>query len=61
MEGVEKHVSSLIEKIPRNGEAVEMQALFSDLTMDSATELLLGESTGMLQGNESSEILESFE
>jgi hypothetical protein len=28
-----------------------VQDLFSDLKMDLATELLLGESTGMLQGN----------
>jgi cytochrome P450 len=52
MPALERHVSALIGKIPRDGRTIEMQELFADLTMDSATELFLGESTGILQGNE---------
>lgn len=57
MEGLEKHVSAPIDKIPRDGTAVDMQDLFSDLTLDSATELLLGESTGILRGKSRLEAL----
>ena len=48
MKALERHVSRLIHRIREGGKCVDMQDLFSDLTMDSATELLLGESTGML-------------
>lgn len=41
----EKHVQNLIRAIPRDGSMVEMQDLFFKLTMDVATEFLLGEST----------------
>ena len=51
MPALEKHVFSLIEKIPKDGRVVDMHGLFSDLTMDSATELFFGESTHMLRGN----------
>lgn len=57
MKGLEKHVAALIDKIPRDGTAVDMQDLFSDLTLDSATELLLGESTSILQGKPRPEAL----
>ncbi|KAG9242432.1 cytochrome P450 [Calycina marina] len=48
---IEVHVSALITKIPKDGSAIDLVELFSDLTMDIATELFLGESTHLLQGN----------
>ncbi|KAF2497096.1 putative cytochrome P450 alkane hydroxylase [Lophium mytilinum] len=50
MSRLEVHVRQLIAKIPKNGEVVDLQPLFSELTMDSATELMLGESTNLLSG-----------
>jgi cytochrome P450 len=44
----EAHVSHLIESIPRDGSAVDLQDLFFGLTMDSATEFLFGRSTNTL-------------
>jgi cytochrome P450 len=49
---LEKHVAALIGKIPRDGSAIDMVEMFSNLTMDAATELFLGESTHMLRGNQ---------
>jgi len=45
----ETHVSHLIDAIPRNGDTVDLQDLFFRLTIDSATEFLIGESTNCLQ------------
>ena len=44
----ETHVSQLIKILPRNGATVDLQELFFQLTMDSATEFLFGESTNCL-------------
>ena len=44
----ETHVGQLINNIPRNGSTVDLQELFFQLTMDSATEFLFGESTNCL-------------
>lgn len=44
----ENHVKHLIHAIPRDGSTVDLQDLFFRLTMDSATELLFGESTNCL-------------
>lgn len=44
----ESHVNHLIDSIPRDGSAVDLQDLFFGLTMDSATEFLFGKSTNML-------------
>ena len=44
----ETHVSQLIKNLPRNGATVDLQELFFQLTMDSATEFLFGESTNCL-------------
>jgi cytochrome P450 len=41
----EKHVSHLIDAIPRDGSTVDLQELFFRLTIDSATEFLFGSST----------------
>ncbi|KAL3422602.1 cytochrome P450 [Phlyctema vagabunda] len=48
MSAFETHVLKMLEKIPGCGRVIDMQELFLHLTMDSATELLLGESTGLL-------------
>ena len=44
----ETHVDQLIKNLPRNGSTVDLQQLFFQLTMDSATEFLFGESTNCL-------------
>ena len=44
----ETHVSQLIKNLPRNGQTVDLQELFFQLTMDSATDFLFGESTNCL-------------
>jgi cytochrome P450 len=48
---LEKHVANLIARIPRDGQTVDLQELFPLLTMDSASELLFGESTHSLLWN----------
>lgn len=50
----EKHITHLIARIPRDGSTVDLQPLFFMLTMDSATEFLFGESTGVLLGGDAS-------
>jgi cytochrome P450 len=40
----EGHVQELIEKIPRDGSTVDLQTLFFNMTLDSSTEFLFGES-----------------
>ena len=44
----ENHVSQMIKAIPRDGSTIDLQDLFFQLTMDSATEFLFGESTNCL-------------
>ena len=44
----EIHVNQLIKNLPRNGSTVDLQELFFQLTMDSGTEFLFGESTNCL-------------
>lgn len=51
----ETHVRNLIEAIPRDGSTINLQDLFFQLTMDSATEFLFGESTGCLATGKTSE------
>ncbi|KAI3574010.1 n-alkane-inducible cytochrome P450 [Fusarium oxysporum f. sp. albedinis] len=48
----EKHVSNLIGNIPLDGSTVDLQELFFRMTMDSATEFLLGESIDCLSAGE---------
>jgi len=52
MPALEKRIAALIRKIPRDGTAIDMIDMFSDLAMDATTELFLGESTHMLQRNQ---------
>lgn len=44
----EKHVQNLINAIPRDGSTVDLQELFFDMTLDTATEFLFGESANSL-------------
>ncbi|KAJ5199939.1 cytochrome P450 [Penicillium cf. griseofulvum] len=48
----EKHVSNLIDNIPLDGSTVDLQELFFQMTMDSATEFLLGESIDSLSAGD---------
>jgi cytochrome P450 len=40
----ERHIQELIEKIPKDGSTVDLQTLFFNMTLDSSTEFLFGES-----------------
>jgi cytochrome P450 len=44
----EVHVKKLLARIPRDGSTVDLQDLFFELTLDSATEFLFGHSTNVL-------------
>ena len=48
MEDLETHVTQLLSQIPANGVSVDLSDLFFRFTMDTATELLFGESTNSL-------------
>ncbi|KAF3905685.1 hypothetical protein ABW21_db0209876 [Orbilia brochopaga] len=52
LEDLEDHVRDLAACMP-DGEVVELQALFFELTMDTATHFLFGESTNILAHRES--------
>ncbi|KAL2001186.1 hypothetical protein VTN02DRAFT_2132 [Thermoascus thermophilus] len=45
---LDAHVSRMIDLVPRDGAAFDIQRLFYRLTMDSATHFLFGESVGSL-------------
>ncbi|KFY22430.1 hypothetical protein V493_06615 [Pseudogymnoascus sp. VKM F-4281 (FW-2241)] len=51
----ESHIQHLIAKIPRDGSTIDLQPLFYQLTLDSATEFLLGESVDVLRSPAGSE------
>lgn len=51
----ETHIQHLIAKLPKDGSTVDIQKLFFQLTMDSATEFLFGESVDSLNSPEGSE------
>lgn len=60
----ETHIQHLIAKIPRDGSTIDLQPLFYQLTLDSATEFLLGESVDILRsptGSEQQLFGESFD
>lgn len=50
----EPHIQALIAKIPRDGSTVDLQTLFFQLTLDSATEFLFGESVNSLSSPDDS-------
>ena len=49
------HIQHLFAKIPRDGSTVDLQPLFFQLTLDSATEFLFGESVDVLRSPAGSE------
>lgn len=51
LESFERHVSELIDLVPKDGSTVDLSPLFFRLTLDSATEFLLGEGTNSLVSN----------
>ncbi|TVY20683.1 Cytochrome P450 monooxygenase fsdH [Lachnellula arida] len=50
----ETHIQKLIAKIPTDGSTVDLQTLFFQLTLDSATQFLFGESVSSLSSTEGS-------
>ncbi|KAG0651618.1 Cytochrome P450 monooxygenase himC [Hyphodiscus hymeniophilus] len=55
LEALESHIQQLFAKIPRDGSTFDLQKLFFQLTLDSATEFLFGESVHSLTSSEDSE------
>ncbi|KAL8998408.1 MAG: hypothetical protein Q9169_002536 [Polycauliona sp. 2 TL-2023] len=53
LEGLGKALDKMIDKIPRDGGKVDLQALFFDLYLDTSTEFLFGESYGALSNTTS--------
>ncbi len=51
----ETHIQHFIAKIPRDGLTIDLQPLFFQLTLDSATEFLFGESVDVLRSPAGSE------
>lgn len=47
---LEEHFQTLLELIPDDGQTIDLHVFFPLLTLDSASELLLGESTKSLKG-----------
>ena len=60
LETFETHVNHLVQAIPRDGSTVDIEDLFFQLTMDSATEFLFGESTNVLVPGSSHEAGQRF-
>ncbi|KKZ64676.1 hypothetical protein EMCG_01364 [[Emmonsia] crescens] len=56
----ETHIQNLIKAIPTDGSTVDLQPLFFDLTLDSATEFLFGESANTLHKSASPLTGENF-
>ena len=56
----ERHISHLIQAIPRDGSTIDLSELFFRLTIDSATEFLFGDSTNSLAPGGSKESANQF-
>ncbi|KAI6842745.1 putative P450 monooxygenase [Hortaea werneckii] len=56
----ERHVSHLIQSIPKDNSTIDLSEKFFRLTMDSATEFLFGESTESLTTTSTEGFAESF-
>ncbi|KAI7367658.1 putative P450 monooxygenase [Hortaea werneckii] len=56
----ERHVSHLIQSIPKDNSTIDLSEKFFRLTMDSATEFLFGESTESLTTSSTEGFAESF-
>ncbi|PHH61407.1 hypothetical protein CDD81_378 [Ophiocordyceps australis] len=57
----ESHLQNLLKLVPGNGKTVELSVLFFRLTLDSSTELLLGQSVSSLCHTGPHEFLEAFD
>ncbi|KAH7311550.1 cytochrome P450 [Stachybotrys elegans] len=57
---LEHHFQAFLKRIPADGETVNLQPLFFELTMDVATEFLMGVSTNMLDGTRGHEREQQF-
>ncbi|KAI4235845.1 MAG: hypothetical protein LQ349_002884, partial [Xanthoria aureola] len=55
LEGLGEALDKMMNKIPSDGETVDLQALFFDLYLDTSTEFLFGESYGALSNSSSKE------
>ena len=51
IDSLDSHTSNLLSVIPRDGSTVDLQPLFFQLTIDTATEFLFGASTNSLTTN----------
>ncbi|KAK3169419.1 hypothetical protein OEA41_008802 [Lepraria neglecta] len=63
-ESLELHVKQLLDCIPRDGTAIDLQPLFKRMFLDTSTEFLFGESVNCLSPEtsfRSSQFLESFD
>jgi cytochrome P450 len=56
----ERHVQNVFDSVPRDGSMVNLQDIFLGMTLDIATEFLLGESTGCLEPGGGNKEAESF-
>lgn len=52
LEAFDRHFKLMLKKIPRDGSKVDLQTLFFQLTIDSATEFLFNHSTNSLRMSE---------
>lgn len=57
---IEHHVQQFLTHLPRQGEDVDLQPLFFELTMDIATEFLMGYSSNMLDPSRKREKEQQF-
>jgi len=55
LDAFERHIQNFVSRIPKDGSTVDLQTLFFQLTLDSATEFLFGESVNSLTSPEDSE------
>ncbi|PGH13639.1 hypothetical protein AJ79_03487, partial [Helicocarpus griseus UAMH5409] len=56
----ETHINDLVKAVPKDGSTVDLQPLFFDLTLDTATEFLFGESANTLQKSNVSHTEDDF-
>ncbi|KAL9109109.1 MAG: hypothetical protein Q9227_006200 [Pyrenula ochraceoflavens] len=64
LEAFETHVQDLVRKIPQDGSTIDLQPLFFNQTLDSATEFLFGESAHSQvspEGSRAHEFSEAFD
>jgi cytochrome P450 len=51
LDAFERHIQTLFKLLPRDGSTVDLQELFFQFTIDSATEFLFGQSTNTLKAS----------